>query len=107
MVGDINRLNSIASLLMDVRTIRVESIRYRSRRVMSKDDNSTFTLRFPNSTFTSIHKVLRERCGVKEDVVTNILKSMLRWFVHVERMNGSRLTKGIYRCEWQPWEGTP
>ena len=44
------------------------------------------------------------RCGIKEDVVTNIEKSMLVGFGHVERMSESRPTKG--RREWQCWEGT-
>jgi hypothetical protein len=34
---------------------------------------------------------------VKEDVVTEIEKNMLRWFGLVERMDGRRLTKEI--CE--------
>ncbi|GBP26008.1 hypothetical protein EVAR_84568_1 [Eumeta japonica] len=35
----------------------------------------------------------RERCGLKEDVVTRGEGGMLRWFGHLERMNESRLTK--------------
>jgi hypothetical protein len=35
---------------------------------------------------------------VKEDVVTKIEKNMLRWFGHVERMDG-RLTKKIYEAD--------
>ena len=42
------------------------------------------------------NEVIRERCGLKEDVVTKVEKSMLRWFGHVERMSERRLTKGIY-----------
>ena len=42
------------------------------------------------------NEVIRERCGLKEDVVTKVDKSMLRWFGHVERMSERRLAKGIY-----------
>ena len=42
------------------------------------------------------NEVIRERCGVKEDVVTRIDKGMLRWFGHVERMDETRMTKEIY-----------
>ncbi|KAI5635653.1 reverse transcriptase (RNA-dependent DNA polymerase) domain-containing protein [Phthorimaea operculella] len=42
------------------------------------------------------NSVIRERCGIKEDVVTGIEKGMLRWFGHVERMNERRLTKQVY-----------
>jgi hypothetical protein len=38
------------------------------------------------------NEVVREECGVKEDVVTNI-ENMLRWFGYVERMDERRLTK--------------
>jgi hypothetical protein len=31
--------------------------------------------------------VIKEECGVKEDVVTKIEKNLLRWFGHVERMD--------------------
>ena len=41
---------------------------------------------------------IRKRCGLKEDVVTKIEKSMLRWFGHVERMNEERLTKKVYKA---------
>jgi hypothetical protein len=40
--------------------------------------------------------VIREECGVKEDVVTKIEKNMLRGFGHVERMDEKRLAKNIY-----------
>jgi hypothetical protein len=43
--------------------------------------------------------VIREECGVKEDVVTKIKKNMLRWFGHVERMDVRRLTKEIYEVD--------
>ncbi|KAI5639199.1 reverse transcriptase (RNA-dependent DNA polymerase) domain-containing protein [Phthorimaea operculella] len=42
------------------------------------------------------NSVIRERCGIKEDVVTGIEKGMLRWFGHVERMNERRLSKQVY-----------
>ncbi|KAI5637059.1 acetyl-CoA carboxylase, central region domain-containing protein [Phthorimaea operculella] len=42
------------------------------------------------------NSVIRERCGLKEDIVTGIEKGMLRWFGHVERMNEIRLTKKVY-----------
>ncbi|GBP77516.1 hypothetical protein EVAR_98969_1 [Eumeta japonica] len=40
---------------------------------------------------------VRERCGLKEDVVARAERGMLRWFGHLERVNESRLTKQIYR----------
>jgi hypothetical protein len=43
-----------------------------------------------------MNKVIREGCGVKEDVVTKIEKNMLRWLGHVERIGERRLTKGVY-----------
>ena len=42
------------------------------------------------------NEVIREPCGIKEDVVT---KSMLRWFGPVERMSESRLTKDINKAD--------
>jgi hypothetical protein len=42
------------------------------------------------------NEVIREKCGVKEDVVTKVEKNMLRWFGHVQRMDERRLTKEIY-----------
>ena len=45
------------------------------------------------------NEIIRERSGFKEDVVTNVEKSMFRWFGHVERMNERRLTKGIYMAD--------
>ncbi|GBP65211.1 hypothetical protein EVAR_49011_1 [Eumeta japonica] len=41
---------------------------------------------------------IRERGGLKEDVVTKEDRDMLRWFGHLEGINGSRLTKQIYRA---------
>jgi hypothetical protein len=43
--------------------------------------------------------VIREECGVTEDVVTKIEKNMLRWFGHVERMGERRLTKEVYEAD--------
>lgn len=40
--------------------------------------------------------VIREYCGLKDDVRIRIKKGMLRWFGHLERMHDRRLTKGIY-----------
>jgi hypothetical protein len=40
------------------------------------------------------NEVIKENCGCKEDVVTEIEKNiMLEWFGCVERMNEKRLTK--------------
>ena len=43
------------------------------------------------------NSVIRERCGLKEDIMTRIEKGVLRWFGHVERMDDRRLTKKIYK----------
>jgi hypothetical protein len=45
------------------------------------------------------NEVIREECGVKEDVVIKIEKNMLRCFSHVERVNERRLTKEIYEAD--------
>jgi hypothetical protein len=45
------------------------------------------------------NEVIREECGVKEDVVTKIEKNMLRWFGHVERVDERRLSKEIYEAD--------
>ncbi|GBP68862.1 Acetylcholine receptor subunit alpha-like 1 [Eumeta japonica] len=39
---------------------------------------------------------VRERCGLKEDVLTRVGRCMLRWSSYLERMKESRLTKQIY-----------
>ncbi|GBP42931.1 hypothetical protein EVAR_87311_1 [Eumeta japonica] len=39
---------------------------------------------------------VRERCGLKEYVVTKLERGMLRWFDRLTRMDESRLTKQIY-----------
>ena len=36
---------------------------------------------------------------MKDDVMTKIKKSSLRWFGHVERMMNERLTKQVYMAE--------
>jgi hypothetical protein len=41
------------------------------------------------------NEMIREECGMTEDVVTKIEKNMLRWFGHVERIDEKRLTKAI------------
>jgi hypothetical protein len=43
------------------------------------------------------NEVIREECGVKENVVTKFEKNMLRWFGHLERMDERILTKEIFR----------
>ncbi|CAG4960734.1 unnamed protein product [Parnassius apollo] len=43
--------------------------------------------------------VIRDKCGMQDDVVTRIKKGMLRWFGHVERMNEERVTKQIYMAD--------
>ncbi|GBP57486.1 hypothetical protein EVAR_36138_1 [Eumeta japonica] len=53
---------------------------------------------------------VRERCGLKEDVVARAERGMLRWFGHLERVNESRLTKQIYRvnvCDGKVGKGRP
>ena len=45
------------------------------------------------------NSVIRERAGVKEDVVTRIEKGMLSWFGHMERMSERRLTRKIYMAD--------
>ncbi|GBP05657.1 hypothetical protein EVAR_5010_1 [Eumeta japonica] len=40
---------------------------------------------------------VRDRRGLKDDVVTTVEKNMLQWFDHLDRMNESRLAKQIYR----------
>ncbi|GBP51684.1 hypothetical protein EVAR_48307_1 [Eumeta japonica] len=41
---------------------------------------------------------VRERCGLKEDVVTGVERGISRWVGHLEKMNESRLTKQINRA---------
>uniref|UniRef100_A0A2H1WZZ7 SFRICE_022573 n=1 Tax=Spodoptera frugiperda TaxID=7108 RepID=A0A2H1WZZ7_SPOFR len=44
------------------------------------------------------NSVVREKCGLKDDVVTRIERGMLRWFGHVERMDENRFTKEVYKA---------
>ena len=44
------------------------------------------------------NSVMREHCGMIEDVVTKIEKGTLRWFGHVERMDEGSLAKQIYEA---------
>ncbi|GBP60318.1 hypothetical protein EVAR_26730_1 [Eumeta japonica] len=53
---------------------------------------------------------IRERCGLKEEVVTGVERGMLLWFGHLERMKESGLTKQIYRanvCDGKVCKGCP
>ncbi|GBP15370.1 hypothetical protein EVAR_80548_1 [Eumeta japonica] len=53
---------------------------------------------------------VRERCGLKEDVVTIVERGILRWFGHLEGMNEIRLKKQIYRanvCDGKIGKGHP
>ncbi|GBP24391.1 DNA polymerase epsilon catalytic subunit A [Eumeta japonica] len=53
---------------------------------------------------------VRGRCGLKKDVLTRVVIGMLRWFGHLERMNGSRLTTQNYRanvCDEKVAKGRP
>ncbi|GBP14844.1 hypothetical protein EVAR_75432_1 [Eumeta japonica] len=45
---------------------------------------------------------IRKLCGLKENIVTRIVKGMLEWLEHLERTNESRLTKQIYRTMERP-----
>ena len=42
------------------------------------------------------NNVIRDKCGLKDDIMTKIERHKLRWFGHMERMDGSRITKQIY-----------
>lgn len=67
---------------------RINAVEMRSLRSMC---GLTLNDRIRNS-------VIREKCGLKEDIVTRIEKGMLRWFGHVERMSDSRMTYEIYKA---------
>jgi hypothetical protein len=45
------------------------------------------------------NEYIRELCGVDKGINERINESMLRWFGHVERMDGDRLVKRIYSSE--------
>ena len=66
---------------------RVNAVEMRSLRSMS---GIKLTDRVRNS-------VIREKCGLKESIVTRVEKGMLRWFGHVERMDEARICKQIYK----------
>ena len=42
---------------------------------------------------------IRRRCGLQRSLSERGEASVLRWFGHVERMEGERLVKKIYRAE--------
>ncbi|GBP64830.1 hypothetical protein EVAR_50347_1 [Eumeta japonica] len=53
---------------------------------------------------------VRGRCGLKEDVETEVERGTWRRFGHLERMSGCRLTKQIYRvsvCDGEVGKGRP
>ncbi|GBP32165.1 hypothetical protein EVAR_80933_1 [Eumeta japonica] len=51
---------------------------------------------------------VRERCGLKENVVTRVEGGMLRWFGHLERVNESKLTKqNANVCDGKVSKGRP
>ena len=46
--------------------------------------------------YTALNAQLREFCGVTEGVDKRIDEGVLRWFVHVERMENDRIAKRLY-----------
>ena len=42
---------------------------------------------------------MRERVGVPESLSKRVDRMVLKWFGHVERMGGERLTKRVYMSE--------
>ena len=42
---------------------------------------------------------VRERVGVPEKMSNRVDRKVLKWFGHVERMGGERLTKRVYMSE--------
>ncbi|GBP84812.1 hypothetical protein EVAR_63694_1 [Eumeta japonica] len=51
---------------------------------------------------------VREWCDLKEDVVTKVVKDMLRWFGYLETTNESRQNKSVQRmCEVKKSQGLP
>ena len=42
---------------------------------------------------------MRERVGVPESLSNRVDRKVLKWFGHVERMGGERLTKRVYMSE--------
>ena len=47
---------------------------------------------------------IRELCGVMKGVDERIEEGVLRWFVHVERMENDRIAKRVYVVECAEWE---
>ena len=45
------------------------------------------------------NEVVRERVGVPESMSRRVDRKVLKWFGHVERMGGERLTKRVYMSE--------
>ena len=45
------------------------------------------------------NEVIRRRCGLQRSLSEKEEEAALRWFGHVERMEGERLVKKIYRAE--------
>ena len=45
------------------------------------------------------NEVVRERVGVDEKLSERVDRKVLKWYGHVERMSGERLTKRVYRSE--------
>ena len=44
---------------------------------------------------------VRRRCGMDESVAVKVGRSRLKWYGHLERMSGERVTKRIYSGEFQ------
>lgn len=42
--------------------------------------------------------MIRERCDLKESMVTKIEKDMIKWFKHMKRMSGSRVVEEIFKA---------
>ena len=45
------------------------------------------------------NEVVRRRVGVSEKLSKRVDRKVLKWFGHVERMGGERLTKRVYTSE--------
>ena len=65
---------------------RINAVEMRSLRSMY---GVSLSERIPND-------VIRNRCELKDSIVTRVERGMLRWFGHLERMDERRLTKKIY-----------
>ena len=55
------------------------------------------------------HEEIRRTVGVLSDLSGRMEKCALRWFGHVERMDGARMAKRIYDSgvEWRRGRGRP